>query len=50
MTGSMPPELAYKDFFARSVDAVLSVATGVGGCEWPIYAKAVHMDVYFRQF
>ena len=30
--------------------AVLSVATGVGGCEWPIYSGTVLMDVAFWQF
>ena len=30
--------------------AVLSVANGVGGCWWPIYAGAVLMDVTFWQF
>ena len=40
--------------FCRSIydnfSTVLSVATGVGGCEWPISAWAVHMDVAFWQF
>ena len=26
--------------------AVLSVATGVGGCEWPIASRPVCMEVY----
>ena len=30
--------------------AVLSVATGVGGCWWPISSRAVLMDVAFWQF
>ena len=30
--------------------AVLFVATGVGGCWWPIYAKVVLMDVHFWKF
>ena len=30
--------------------AVLSVATSVGGCGWPIYARPVLMDVAFWQF
>ena len=30
--------------------AVLYVATGVGGYEWPIYARAFCMDVAFWQF
>ena len=30
--------------------AVLSVATGVGGCMWPISAKAVLVEVDFWQF
>ena len=30
--------------------AVLSVATGVGGCGWPISARAVLMDVAFCNF
>ena len=29
---------------------VLSVATVVGGCWWPISARSVLMDVDFRQF
>ena len=29
---------------------ILSVATGVGGCRWPISARAVFMDVAFCQF
>ena len=31
-------------------DAVLYIATGVGGCWWPICARAVLMDVAFLQF
>ena len=31
-------------------DAMLSVGTGVGGCEWPIYAREVCTDVAFWQF
>ena len=31
-------------------DAVLSVSTNVGGCEWPISDRAVCMDVSFRCF
>ena len=27
--------------------AVLSIYTGVGGCEWPIYAGTVLVDVAF---
>ena len=30
-------------------DSVLSVATVVGGCGWPIYARSVLMDVDFKQ-
>ena len=30
--------------------AVLSVAAGVGGCEWPIYDREVCMDVAFWKF
>ena len=30
--------------------AVFSVTTGVGGCEWPISARAVHVDVAFWYF
>ena len=30
--------------------AVLHLATGVGGCWWPIYVMAVLMDVAFWQF
>ena len=30
--------------------AVFYIATGIGGCEWPIYAREVRMDVTFRQF
>ena len=30
--------------------AVMSVATGVGGFWWPIYARAVLVAVAFRQF
>ena len=30
--------------------SVFSVATGVGGCECPIYARSIHMDVAFWQF
>ena len=30
--------------------AVLSVATVVGGCEWPIYGRAVLVDVAFWYF
>ena len=30
--------------------AVLSVATGVGGCWWPISARTVFMDVALWQF
>ena len=29
---------------------VLSVATSVGGCGWPIFARDVLMDVAFCQF
>ena len=29
---------------------LLSVNTGIGGCEWPIFARAVRMDVTFWQF
>ena len=29
---------------------VFSVATGVGGCEWPISARASRMDVVFWNF
>ena len=30
--------------------AALSVATGIGGCWWPIYAKTVIMDINYWQF
>ena len=30
--------------------AVLSIATGVGGCEWRIYDRAARMDVAFWYF
>ena len=30
--------------------AVLSVSTEVGGCRWPISARAVYVDVAFCQF
>ena len=30
-------------------DAVLYVATGVGGCRWPISARDVLIEVAFRQ-
>ena len=30
--------------------AVFSVATGVGGCWWPIYARSILVDVAFWQF
>ena len=36
--------------FTMLFAAVLSVVTSVGGCEWPISARAVHMDVAFWQF
>ena len=29
---------------------ILSVATGVGGCGWPIYTMTVRMDIYFWYF
>ena len=29
---------------------VFSVSTGVGGCWWPIYVRAVLIDVAFRKF
>ena len=44
------------DFFCFSVPfimmffSVLSIAAGVGGFEWPIYAIAVCTDVTFLQF
>ena len=31
-------------------DAVLYIATGVGGCWWPIYDRDVLMDVTFWKF
>ena len=43
-------------FFCLSVPftmlcvAELSVATGVGGCGWTIYAGVVHMEVVFWKF
>ena len=36
--------------FAMLFSAALSVATSVGGCEWLIYTRAVHMNVAFWQF
>ena len=36
--------------FTMLFASVLSVDTGVGGCEWPIYDRAVRMDVAFWQF
>ena len=36
--------------FMMMFASVFSDATGVGGCEWPIYARAVCMDVAFRKF
>ena len=36
--------------FTMLFDAVLSVATGVGGCRWPVSDRAICMDVAFRQF
>ena len=30
--------------------AIFYVATGVGGCEWPISARDIHMDVFFWKF
>ena len=36
--------------FTMMFSALLSISTGVGGCEWPIYAKAVCMDVTFWKF
>ena len=30
--------------------AVFPVATGVGGCRWPIYARGVLIEVSFGQF
>ena len=30
--------------------AVLSIATGVGGCGWPIYARYVLIEVAFWHF
>ena len=30
--------------------AILFVATGFGGCEWPISVRAVCMDVAFWEF
>ena len=33
--------------FTMLFSAVLSVATGVGGYEWPISARSVFMDVAF---
>ena len=44
------------DIFCFSVpltmmfDAILSVATSIGGCWWPICAREVLMDVTFCQF
>ena len=31
-------------------DTVLSVATGIDGCEWPISFRAPKMDISFLQF
>ena len=36
--------------FTILFDAVLFVATGVSGCGWPIYDRAVFMYVSFYQF
>ena len=36
--------------FTMLVDAVLSVSTGVGGCEQPISGRAVRMDFDFWHF
>ena len=36
--------------FTMVFAAVSSVSTGVGGCEWPISARALQMDVAFWQF
>ena len=33
--------------FMMLFDAVLSISTGVGCCEWPIYDMEVRMDVDF---
>ena len=33
--------------FTMLFATLLSVATGVGGCEWPIYDRAVCIDVAF---
>ena len=30
--------------------AILSVSTGVGGCWWPIYARALLIDINFWKF
>ena len=41
------------DFFSsihNAISAVLSVATGVGGCECPISAREFLMNVAFWQF
>ena len=36
--------------FIMLFDAVLSVTTGVGGCEWHISARSVRVDVAFCHF
>ena len=46
--------MARDTFFCRSIDgavfAVLYIATGVGGCWCPIYARSVLMAVIFCKF
>ena len=36
--------------FTTLFSSAWSVATGIGGCWWNIYAREVHMDVAFWQF
>ena len=36
--------------FTMLFEAIFSVATGVGGCEWPIYDSSIRMDVTFWKF
>ena len=31
-------------------ETVFSVATGVGGCEWPVYARSILIDFHFWKF
>ena len=40
----------FEVLFTMIFAAVFSIATGVGGFEWPISARAVSIDVALRQF